>query len=442
LMWYLSYVVWMVNISSGILAPLGAAIFGDASIINSIAPWIMSLLGVLVISLVTFFSSFGLNAIKKVTSIGGVAVLALNALLLIGAVIVVIAQGHPTTPIDLHALVTSPNPGFDNGSIIGFFAFIVFAVFAYGGVEAVGGLVDETENPKKNFPKGVMMSAVIIAIGYSLMIFMVGLFLDYKTGGAFWEGVKSSQYNFGNASYVIMDYLGQSLGHAFGGSAHTAKLIGSIFQHFMGLSIFLSLMGAFFTLIYSPAKQIVSGTPEKLWPGKLGKLDEKGMPRNLMMVQWAIVVVIILLVMVVNLAGGKGGQQATAIFFTILTNMTNVALTLPYLFIVYAFARFKFNHHIKKPFEIYNKTWAVIATVVALIVLVFADGFTILQPLIQPSSVEGTGLSPIVSFATMVGGPLVFAIIAIVMMQVFKSKNPEEYAALHELDASEVSDED
>jgi hypothetical protein len=33
---------------------------------------------------------------------------------------------------------------------------VVFAIFAYGGIEAVGGLVDKTENPEKNFAKGII----------------------------------------------------------------------------------------------------------------------------------------------------------------------------------------------------------------------------------------------------------------------------------------------
>ncbi|MDR0298374.1 MAG: glutamate/gamma-aminobutyrate family transporter YjeM [Streptococcaceae bacterium] len=441
LMWYLSYLVWMVNISSGIMAPLGAAIFGNASVINSLPPYVMSLIGVGVITLVTLSASFGMKAISKVSAVGGIAVLSLNAILLIGAIIVLIANGgHAATTLDLHALTTSANPTFDNTSIIGFFAFIVFAIFAYGGVEAVGGLVDETENPKKNFPKGVLISAVIIAIGYSLMILMVGIFMNYQTHGEFWEGVKASKYNFGNASYVIMDNLGQSLGRAFGANASGIKFAGEAMQHFMGLAIFLSLLGAFFTLIYSPAKQIISGTPDKLWPGKLGHIDEKtGMPRNLMTAQWAVVVIIILAVMLVNL-GGTAGQKATGIFFTILTNMTNVAMTLPYMLITYAFFKFKFNDKINKPFTIYSKPMAVVATVASLLVVGFADVFTILQPLIQPDSVAGTGLNPIISFLTMILGPIIFAAVAIIMMQIYKANNPEEYAALSELSASETED--
>ena len=48
---------------------------------------------------------------------------------------------------------------------------LVFAIFAYGGLEAVGGLVDQTENANKTFPKGIKISAIVIGVGYSLAIF-------------------------------------------------------------------------------------------------------------------------------------------------------------------------------------------------------------------------------------------------------------------------------
>lgn len=51
-------------------------------------------------------------------------------------------------------------------------SFLVFAIFAYGGIEVVGGLVDKTENPEKNFPKGIAISAIVITVGYAIGIFL------------------------------------------------------------------------------------------------------------------------------------------------------------------------------------------------------------------------------------------------------------------------------
>ena len=50
---------------------------------------------------------------------------------------------------------------------------MTFAIFAFGGLEAVGGLVDQTENAEKTFPKGVTISAIVISIGYAIGIFVL-----------------------------------------------------------------------------------------------------------------------------------------------------------------------------------------------------------------------------------------------------------------------------
>lgn len=422
-MWYASYVIWMVNVSTSIMAPLTTFVTGDPTYITNISTKVLSIIAIVWMIFITFASSKGINAITKFTNAGGFAVLALNGVLLVGALIVLLLNGHPATPVTLHSFVSTPAPtSLGTTGFIGAVAFMVFAIFAYGGVEAVGGLVDETDQPEKNFPKGVVVSALIITVGYSLMILLVGMFMNYQSGGQFMKDVVSQKVSLGNIGYYTIQQLGLSLGNAFHLSASGASIMSNIFARFMGLAMTLSLCGAFFTLCYSPVKQIISGTPDKLWPGNYGKLDAKtGMPRNAMMVQLIIVVIFILLNMLMNLVGGASGANASAVFFAILTNMTNVAMTLPYLMIVIAFVKFKLNDDIEKPFTIFkSKGLAIAAAAAALIVVGFANLFTIIQPILQPA--VAAPLSPAVAVISMVGGPILFAVVAIILMNNYKKK--------------------
>ena len=163
-MWYASYIVWMVSVSSSIWIPLSNAIFGfdntsTWSLLGLNSTQTLGLLGVLWISLVTFIGTKGLEKIKKITSVAGTAIALLNIFLLIGAVLVLILnKGQLAEPIEgLKSFATSPNPGYQ--SPIAMFSFLVFAIFAYGGIEVVGGLVDETENAAVTFPKGLIIAA-------------------------------------------------------------------------------------------------------------------------------------------------------------------------------------------------------------------------------------------------------------------------------------------
>ncbi|MBV7276113.1 glutamate/gamma-aminobutyrate family transporter YjeM [Clostridium sp. PL3] len=397
-MWYASYIIWMVNVASGVWVPISNAIFGtdttkNWSLFGLSGPKTLGILGILWIIFVTFVSTKGLDKIKRITSLGGSAVAALNIVLLVGALAVLIGnQGRLAEPIvGLSSFTTSPNPKFVGDTIVSL-AFIVYAIFAYGGIEVVGGLVDQTENAEKTFPKGVAISAVIISIGYSLGIFMVGIFTN-------WASVMNTQgVHLGNAGYVVMANLGYALGTAFGTSEAIAVTMGAWVARFVGLSMFLALSGAFFTLTYSPLKQIIEGTPAKLWPGKMGEL-RAGMPLNAMWIQATIVCIMIFLV-------AFGGDSMSK-FFDILVAMTNVAMTLPYMFIALAFPPFKKNKAIKKPFEVYKSySSAFIWTAVVVLTVGFANIFSIIEP-----AIDGDIKTTIWSVA----GPIFFTVVAWVM---------------------------
>lgn len=150
----------------------------------------------------------------------------------------------------------------------------------------------------------------------------------------------------GNVVYVLMQNLGTQLGLSFGLSTETSLILGLWVARFVGLSMFLAFTGAFFTLTYSPLKTLIEGAPKEIWPGKLGEIKD-GMPINAMKIQASIVIVIILVIAF----GGKGASE----FFTLLVLMTNVAMTIPYVFLSAAFPSFKkkqLDGYIGKPFVI------------------------------------------------------------------------------------------
>jgi amino acid transporter len=215
--------------------------------------------------------------------------------------------------------------------------------------------------------------------------------------------------NLGNASYIVMANLGYSLGTAFGASHATATALGFGVARYIGLSMFLALSGAFFTLMFSPLKQMIDGTPKRLWPGKIGE-TKNGLPVNAMWIQAAIVCVMIALI--------AFGGSTMAAFFNILVSMTNVALTIPYVFIALAFPYFKKKVEINKPFIVYKTqlsanfwTWIVVLTVG------LANFFSIVQP-----ALEGDIQTTIWSVA----GPVIFSVAAWLMYSKYEKIHDKE----------------
>lgn len=405
-MWYASYLVWQVNVASTIWVPLSNAIFGADLTQNltyfGLKPtmW-LGILAVLWIILVTFISTQGLDKIKQVTSVGGLAVMLLNVFLLLGGFIVLLLNGgHFSQPIlnIVHDFTVSPNPEYQTG--LSTVSFLTYAIFAYGGIEAVGGLVDQTKNAEKTFPLGVTISAIVISIGYALGIFMIGTFINWQ------EILSLPGVNTANVTYIVMENLGVVLASSLGASTQTALTVGMWIARLVGLSMFLALTGAFFTLIYSPLKQLIEGTPKALWPKKFTE-TKNNMPIYAMYVQAIIVILLTLIV-------AFGGDNASA-FFNKLVIMTNVAMTIPYMFLAVAFPFFKKKDSIHKPFEIYKSyTLSLIVSIIVTIVVGFANLFSI----IEPGIVKGNWMDTLLSG----GGPLLFALIAFLIYKNYESK--------------------
>ena len=399
-MWYSAFIIWMVSVSSGVWITFSNAIFGvdktqEWSLFGLDSVKTLGILAIVFILVVTYFSSKGISKIKIFTSVGGTTVAAINILLFVGGIIILILnKGQVAQPLDVDAFVTSPNPAFVGGLQV--LSFVVYAIFAYGGLEIVGGLVDQTEKPEVNFPKGVAISAIVITLGYCLGILIFGTFTNWNFA---YNGFTDQKITLGNVSYIGMNHMGYQLGLAFGLAESAARTLGIWVSRYMGLSMFFALMGAFFALSYSPLKQMIGGTPAKIWP-KSWKKEKNGIYVNALYAQMACVIVLIAIVSF----GGKSAKQ----FFEILVSMSNVALTLPYFFIAYSFLAFKRNPDIERPFVKF-KTYKTAKYFVFLVCVVvgFANLFTVIEPAITKNDWMTTIMS--------IAGPLIFTTFAILL---------------------------
>ncbi|MEN0634490.1 glutamate/gamma-aminobutyrate family transporter YjeM [Klebsiella aerogenes] len=407
-MWFSSYVVWMVSTAAKIWVPFSTFLFGadktqSWAFAGLTSTQIVGVLAACWMVLVTLVAAKGINKIAKITAVGGIAVMCLNlVLLLVSGAILLLNGGHFAQPLDFTA---SPNPGYQSG--LAMLSFVVFAIFAYGGIEAVGGLVDKTEKPEKNFAKGIIIAALVISIGYSLAIVLWGV-------SANWQQVLSNHStNLGNITYVLMTSLGATLGQALHLSPQAAALTGVWFARITGLSMFLAYTGAFFTLSYSPLKAIIQGTPKALWPTMMTKVNANGMPANAMWLQCLLVSLFILLV-------SFGGDTASA-FYNKLTLMANVSMTLPYLFLAIAFPFFKAKADLDRPFVMFkSRISTLLATTIVVLVVAFANIFTVIQPVMDSGDWNST--------LWMVGGPIFFSLLALGIYENYRQRTAVEVA--------------
>ncbi len=393
--WLSSWIIWMVSTASKVWVPFSTIFAGhDAtptwSVMGLSSTQVIGVLGILWIIFITWSASRGMDMIAKLSSVGGIFVSLLTIIFVIASLVVWFANGGQLAqPIHgVSSFIHSPNPEFQ--SPIAFISFVVYAIFAYAGAESLGGVTDSLDKPEKTFPRGLIFSTVAITIAYSVSIFLWGVSTNWH------QVLSGDQVNLGNITYVLMNNLGVSLANSLNLSASMATLIGALFARFAGLGMFIAYLGSFSVLIYSPLKSFIMGSNPKFWPKKMTKLNGKEMPSYAMWTQAAIVCVLIFLIAF----GGSTAQQ----FYMILTDMSNVSTSFPYLFLIGAFPFFKKRTDLEYSFHVYNnKTLTNIIVAVVLIVLVGGIGFTCAYPIITHDYVT--------AFWTIIG-PVFFGAIA------------------------------
>ncbi|MCM0582653.1 glutamate/gamma-aminobutyrate family transporter YjeM [Weissella diestrammenae] len=397
-MWMASWLTWLVATSSKIWIPLSTFINGSDqtqrwSLFGLNATQTIGILAVFWIIAVTFFASQGINWIAKVSSFGGIMMVILNGAFFLLSFFILFKTGFKTAePIQgLTTFIHSPNLAFD--SPVSMIGFIVFAIFAYAGMETMGGITDSMAQPKRDFPRGILIATAVIAILYALSIFLWGVSANWS------QLLDDHDVNLGNVTYIMMHNLGVTFGQQLGLSTTMQTTIGSWFARFVGLDMFIVYVGSFFVLIYSPLKSFVLGTPKNLWPDHIVRLNKQGMPSNAMWYQAGVVIVLILAI-------SFGGASARG-FYNILTLMGNVSTALPYLFLVGAYPFFNLNEKIVKPYSFFKHRLSMwLVSGVSFFVLALSVLFTCLDPLLKHHWHD--------AFWT-ISGPVVFTLLAILL---------------------------
>ncbi len=397
----------MVGKATNMWIPLSFGIFGKNIFTDAnVMAWtglkssqFFGIIGIIFMIYTTYVAIKGIKGISKVASIGGIAVIALNILLFVGGILVLLTKGLTFGETSFN-LFTSPNPNF--ATPVASLGFLVYSIFAFGGMEASGGLVDNVKD-KKSYIGGLTFAGAIISIGYAIGVFLVGTFTNWADIMGATDVNGEAIVNYATVTYVIVGQLGLTLGKIFNMS--NPEILKVLFARFAGFGMFFAYVGAFFTLVYAPLKQMIDGTPEELWPYGIGSDDlVTRTPKKALIMQAIFVVVMIALVAF----GGSGASK----FFATLQGMTNIAMTLPYIFISYAYIKFLNNDSIDKPFQVLsrNKSFGIFAGWIVTLVVTFANIFSVMD--LNGSDVGIFGINIPGVYDEFIIGPVIFSIIS------------------------------
>lgn len=348
--WLSAWVVWLVSSTQYFLVSISTMLFGSDKtqtwhLLGLGSNQTLGIMEIAFLAIVTYLSSRGIDKIAKVASVCGVFTLGIAAV-----------------------FIKSPNSAFI--SPIAIISFIVYALFAYGGLETMAGVIDSVDKPERTFPRALIIGMVIMTLLYVLAIFMCGVTTNWH------EVLGKKSVDLANVEYVLINNMGLVAGSHLGLSHAASVTLGRVFSQITALSDVFGGLGAAFVMTYSPIKSFVEGCDPRLLPDKLTSLNKAGMPAFAMWMQMIVVSVIVFFI--------TFGGSTAATFYTILTDMMNVSSSAPYLFLIGAFPFFKMKKDLDRPFVFYKSmttTW-VVTTIVWLVIAV-GIVFTCVEPLLE-----------------------------------------------------------
>ena len=281
--WLSAWIVWLVSSTQFFLVSVSTMLTGHDTtqswhLLGMSANKTLGILEVIFLIIVTFVASRGIDKISRIASVGGVITLGISVIFIMASLLLwVLNHGHLAEPMTATNLIKSPNPMFV--SPIAILSFIVYALFAYGGLETMAGVIDSVHKPEKTFPKALIIAMLMMTFLYILTIFLCGVAANWNTV------LGKAHVNLANVEYVLINNMGLTLGKALGLSSSGAVILGKIFSQITALSDVFGGLGAAFVMCYSPIKSFIEGSDSRLLPSRLTALNDVGMPAFAMCVK-------------------------------------------------------------------------------------------------------------------------------------------------------------
>lgn len=188
------------------------------------------------------------------------------------------------------------------------FVAISGVIFAYTGAEIAANFVSDMKNPQKDFPKAIVLSAAAVCILYVLGSIAITALMPPSDI---------------TASTGILDALVR---------ACTVLGIPLIVVQIIAAGIALSIIGALILYIASPIKMLFGNTEKGIFPEKLTKNNENGIPEKAVLLQTVIVTILLLATSLLP------GVDA---IYNILVTMTALTSLFPYILLFLAYIKIK-----------------------------------------------------------------------------------------------------
>ena len=242
-------------------------------------------------------------------------------------------------------------------------------MFAYEGAEVTANFVTEMENPKRDFPRAIVIAAAIVAGLYVLGSVAITTILPT-------DQITASQGILVSLA-TISAYFG----------------MGTWFIQVVALGITFSMLGAIILYIASPVKMLFGSVKAGIFPESLTRTNSHNIPERAVYLQAVLVTVIILALQFI---------PSVDAIYNVLVTMTALTALFPYVLLFMSYIRLrKTRPNEERPFEMSNNNGT--AVTIASVVL----GVTILGIICSAAPVMPTFEDNLIYEAEMIFGAVV-----------------------------------
>lgn len=300
---------------------------------------LLPLLGVGLCLAMTFVATRGVRFFSRLSDWVGIGTLVMVALLIVVPLAWLCVPGHDSaTPFSAKALT----PTFD----LDYFSTFSWLLFAVAGAEVAAPYVKNTADPRRNFPRAILLATLLIALIYILA--SVALVVAMPVGSL----TKAT------GLYDIWLYLAALVG-----------LPGPVVARFFTIFLVTGIITAAVIWIESPVRAMFAEVPVGTFPPRLTQKDAAGTHQQALWIQAVVVSVLILIPLLSILTG----LEASEAFIRLLNDLSSLSLVIPYVFLSISYIRARRNG-MDAPFKMARSTPVAIGIAV-LVLVVSAAGY-------------------------------------------------------------------
>ena len=312
LAYFAGWTYWVVHIPylaqkpQAALIALGWTVKQDGNFIKDMNPMTAQLLTLAVFLLFLWIASRGITSLKVIGTIAGTSVFVMSLLYVVLMLAAPAIRGIQPAAVDFSIKKLVPNVNFS------YFTTLSMLIFAVGGSEKISPYVNNMKKPSKDFPKGMIALATMVAI--SALLGSIAMSMMFDANNIPSDLKMNGQY-----------YAFQILGEYYG--------VGKLFIVIYALANLLAQISALVFSIDAPLKVLLADGDKNFIPKALTKTNKYGAPIN-----GYIMTAVLVGILIIVPALGIGDMNS---LFDWLLQLNSVVMPMRYLWVILAFIGLK-----------------------------------------------------------------------------------------------------